>query len=77
MSKESSHAEVESMRVERVQGKKQVAVAPTDPFDQCNFTTREGVDVSWKYGNIAEQWAYILVSSAANDLKKPTMIGVY
>ena len=55
MKKESSHAEVEAMRVEKAQGKKLVTVAPTDPFDQCNFTTSEGLNVSWKYGNIAEQ----------------------
>ena len=55
MKKESSHAEVEAMRVERAQGKKLVTVAPTDPFDQCNFTTSKGLNVSWKYGNIAEQ----------------------
>ena len=62
MSKESSHTEVEAMRVERAQGKKQVTVAPTDPFDQCNFTTSKGLNVLWKYGNIAEQRADIFFS---------------
>ena len=55
MKKESSQAEVEAMRVERAQEKKQITSAPLDPFDQCNFTTSEGLNVSWKYGNIAQQ----------------------
>ena len=53
MKKESTHEEVEAMRVER--GKKQVTANPRDLFDQCSFTTSKGVNVSWKYGNIAEQ----------------------
>ena len=55
MKKESSQAEVEAMRVERTQEKKQITTAPLDPFDQCNFTTSEGLSVLWKYGNIAQQ----------------------
>ena len=55
MKKESSQAEVEAMRVERAQEKKPITTAPLDPFDQCNFTTSEGLNVSWKYGNIAQQ----------------------
>lgn len=28
---------------------------PVDPFDVCKFITNEGLNVSWKYGNIAEE----------------------
>lgn len=38
----------------------QVAGIPSDPFNQCNFTTSEGLDVSWKYGNIAQESVSIL-----------------
>ena len=54
--KESTQAEVEAIRAERAQGKSKVRQAPSrDTFDQCNFTTSEGLQVSWKYGNIAHE----------------------
>ena len=54
--KESTQAEVEAIRAERAQGKsKMQQVQSMDVFDQCNFTTREGLNVSWKYGNIAQE----------------------
>ena len=56
MEKESTLAEVTAIRVERAKEKSKVPRAPSrDPFDQCNFTTREGLQVSWKYGNIAQE----------------------
>ncbi len=56
MEKESTQAEVEAIRAERAQGKsKMQQVSSMDVFDQCNFTTREGLNVSWKYGNIAQE----------------------
>ena len=59
--KESTHAEVEAIRAERVQGKSKVRQEIlNDPFDQCNFTTKEGLKVSWKYGNIAQERVSIL-----------------
>ena len=61
---ESSQSRVNAMQVESVQRNtmmKQIASAPIDPFDQCNFTTSEGLHVSWKYGNIAEQRVSILL----------------
>ncbi|XP_028412718.1 uncharacterized protein LOC114535634 [Dendronephthya gigantea] len=70
--------DVGAIRTERLRERreiKQVPVAPVDPFDQCNFTTREGLAVSWKYGNIARERADILVSSAVSDLNHPTMVG--
>ena len=60
---ESNQAEVEAMRAERAQRNtkmKKVPSAPLDPFDQCNFTTSEGLNVSWKYGNIEQQRVSIL-----------------
>jgi hypothetical protein len=62
---ESTQVDVEAIRAERVQGKgeiKQVPATPVDPFDQCNFTTMEGLNVSWKYGNIAQERVSILLS---------------
>ncbi len=54
--KESTKAEVEAIRAERAQGKSTMQqVQSMDAFDQCNFTTREGLNVSWKYGNIAHE----------------------
>ena len=61
--KESNQAEVEAMRAERAQRNtkmKNVPSAPLDPFDQCNFSTSEGLNVSWKYGNIEQQRVSIL-----------------
>ena len=60
---ESNQAEVEAMRAERAQRNtkmKKVPSAPLDPFDQCNFTTSKGLNVSWKYGNIEQQRVSIL-----------------
>jgi hypothetical protein len=52
--KESTQAEVEAIRAERARGKSKISQVPsTDPFDQCNFTTNEGLNVSCNYGNIA------------------------
>ena len=74
--KESTQAEVETIRAEQAQEKSKIHKAPsTDPFDQCNFTTREGLTVSWKYGNIAQERADILVSSAVRNLSNPAMVG--
>jgi triphosphoribosyl-dephospho-CoA synthetase len=62
--KESAQGVVEAVRAEQAHAKKkkrrkkrkQVSPsAPTDPFDQCSFTTMEGLKVSWKYGNIAQE----------------------
>ena len=61
---ESSQSRVKAMQAESLQRNtmmKQIASAPIDPFDQCNFTTSEGLHVSWKYGNIAEQRVSILL----------------
>ena len=61
--KESNHFDVEAIRAERKKREiKQVAATPLDPFDQSNFTTREGLNVSWKYGNIAKERVSILLS---------------
>ena len=46
---------VEGIRAEREGKSKMQQVQSMDAFDQCNFTTREGLKVSWKYGNIAEE----------------------
>mgnify|MGYP002803931348 FL=1 len=74
--KESTQAEIEAIRAERAQGKSKVRQENLkDPFDQCNFTTNEGLQVSWKYGNIAQERADILVSSAVRNLRNPTMVG--
>jgi hypothetical protein len=62
---ESTQVDVEAIRAQRVQGKreiKQVPATPVDPFDQCKFTTMEGLNVSWKYGNIAQERVSILLS---------------
>ena len=61
---ELSQSRVKAMQAESLQRNtmmKQIASAPIDPFDQCNFTTSEGLHVSWKYGNIAEQRVSILL----------------
>ena len=61
--KESNHFDVEAIRAEREKREiKQLAATPLDPFDQSNFTTREGLNVSWKYGNIAKERVSILLS---------------
>ena len=53
--KETSQAEVDAIRAERAR-KRKIRQAPSmDPFDQCNFTTNEGLKISWKYGNIAQE----------------------
>ena len=53
----STQADVEAIRAQREEAKKvkQTPPAPMDPFDQCNFTTNKGLNVSWKYGNIAAE----------------------
>ena len=54
--KEYTQDEVETIQAERAQDRSKIRQAPSmDPFDQCNFTTREGLKVSWKYGNIAQE----------------------
>jgi hypothetical protein len=57
--KESTQGVVETIRAEQAYAKsKMKQVSPSelmDPFDQCNFTTMEGLKVSWKYGNIAQE----------------------
>ena len=62
--KESSKAEVETIRAEREQEKFRMKLvnqsSSMDPFDQCNFTTNEGLNVSWKYGDIAHEPVSIL-----------------
>jgi hypothetical protein len=65
--KESTQAEVEAIRAERAQGKSKISqVLSTDPFDQCNFTTNEGLNVSWKYGNIAQEYVSTIIVLAKN-----------
>ena len=54
----SAQVDVDALRTEREEGKREIKQCPTtpgDPFDECKFTTREGLDVSWKYGNIAQE----------------------
>ena len=62
--KESSKAEVENIRAQREQEKFRIKLVNQsslmDPFDQCNFTTNEGLNVSWKYGDIAHEPVSIL-----------------
>ena len=58
---ESNQVNVEVLRAER--GKRELKpAAPVDPFDQCNFTTKEGLNVSWKYGNIAQERVSIIIT---------------
>ena len=57
---ESTQIDVDAIRIDRSKEKEKVQLvpsptAPADPFDQCNFTTREGLKVAWKYGNIAQE----------------------
>ena len=65
--KESAKVDVEAIRADRSKEEEnvQVPAAPADPFDQCNFTTREGLKVSWKYGNIERERVSILVPKHA------------
>ncbi|XP_046851430.1 protein mono-ADP-ribosyltransferase PARP14-like isoform X2 [Xenia sp. Carnegie-2017] len=46
-----------------------------EPFNVCNFKTTEGINVSWKYGNIERERADVLVNSATSNLNTPSMIG--
>ena len=56
MEKETTQAEVDAIQAERAQGKNKIRQATSmDPFDRCNFTTNEGLRISWKYGNIAQE----------------------
>ena len=59
---ETTHTELSELRVIREKEKKTKAT-PLDPFDECNFTTSEGIKVWWKYGNIAYENVSILFSS--------------
>ena len=52
LANETRQTELSELRVIREKEKKTKA-APLDPFDECNFTTSEGIKVWWKYGNIA------------------------
>ena len=54
--KESPQVDVDAIRADRKEKDKvQVSTTPADPFDQCNFTTGEGLKIAWKYGNIAQE----------------------
>ena len=44
-------------------------------YDVCNFTTKEGVYVSWKYGSIENEVADVLVNSAHSNLNDLTACG--
>ncbi|XP_046843184.1 protein mono-ADP-ribosyltransferase PARP14-like [Xenia sp. Carnegie-2017] len=46
-----------------------------EPFNVCNFTTKEGLEVSWKYGDLAKEKADVLVNSALPNLGHKTMVG--
>ena len=52
LANETEQTKLSELRVIREKEKKTKA-APLDPFDECNFTTSEGIKVWWKYGNIA------------------------
>lgn len=68
--KESSQADVDAIRADRSKEKEKVQVpaAPADPFDQCNFTTREGLKVSWKYGDISQESVSMLSQAYRPDV---------
>ena len=51
------------------------APAKTDLYDLCNFTTKEGLRLSWKYGNIENEAADVLVNCAQSNLNHLTACG--
>ena len=66
--KNLNQIDVEVLRTEREEGMREIKqrpATPGDPFDHCKFTTREGLDVSWKYGNIAQERVSILPSQTS------------
>ncbi|CAB4022007.1 poly [ADP-ribose] polymerase 14-like [Paramuricea clavata] len=44
-------------------------------YDVCSFTTKEGLNVSWKYSSIENEAADVLVNSAHTNLNHPTACG--
>lgn len=55
--------DIEGIRSERIRFGKDSAVPqkPSDPYDVCNFNTKEGLTVSWKYGDLAKEKASIIL----------------
>lgn len=62
--------DTDSIRSKREKYKKDAAASKKtlEPFDECDFTTKEGLKVSWKYGDLAKEKVIIIVSCIYNRI---------